>query len=341
MAKEELLIGIDLGTSVSSVVTNRGVRASFESVVGYPKDLIGIRLLGAAFLVGDNVLDHTYLDIQYPLKDGVINETGDQSRDAAHKLIEYAVNLADPQEGDRVCGIIGVPANASQVNKEMVLEIAKGFMDIAMVVSEPFMVAYGLDQLLNCIVIDVGAGTTDLCAVKGHLPTANDQFSVTKAGNYIDELLMDAIATNHPTAQLNLGVARKIKETYSYVGKAKGKLEVVLRENGKPLKADVSEEVGNACASILPEIIEHTKTLIGGFEPGDQEKAVANIILSGGGSRIKGLGQVIADSLKEYGDVNVSVVEDIVFSGSDGALKMATDLPPEYWDQIGDIGLSE
>ena len=338
METNDLLIGIDLGTSKSAIVTSRGLRSSFESVVGYPKDLIGVRLLGASYLVGDEVLNKSYLDMNYPLRDGVIKETGDQSRDAAHKLIEHAVKLADRQDGDRVCGIIGVPANASEANKELVLDIAKQFMDIAMVVSEPFMVAYGLDRLLNTIVIDIGAGTTDICAVKGHLPAAGDQISFTKAGNYINELLMGAIAISHPTAQLNINVARTLKEEHSFVGKEKAKVEVVLREEGKPFKVDITEELRSSCESILPEIIEHTETLIAGFDPSDQEAALASIILSGGGSKISGLGQMIADALKDYGTVNISIVEDIIFSGCDGALKLANDLPPEYWDQIGTTG---
>jgi len=344
MEQNDLLIGIDLGTSHSALVTNEGVKLSFESVVGYPKDLIGVRLLGAGFLVGDEVLDKHYLEHNYPLKDGVIKETGDRSRDAAHKLIGHAVKLAAPKEGDRICGIIGVPANASQNNKELVLGIAKEFMDVSMVVSEPFMVAYGLGQLLNCIVIDIGAGTTDFCAVKGQLPAAEDQFSITKAGNFIDELLMSSIAASYPDAQLNRAVVKSLKEAHSYVGGLKGKkekIEVTLRREGKPFTADITEEMRLACESIVPEILEHIESLIAGFEPNDQESAIANIILSGGGSRITGLGQMLAENLKEYGKVNVNIIDDIVFSGAEGALRLATDLPPEYWDQIGTMGLGE
>ena len=291
--------------------------------------------------MGDDVVDKSYLNKHYPLADGVIKETGDQSRDAARKLIEHAISLAEPGHDDRICAVIGVPANASLANKELLLDLAKEYTDISMVVSEPFMVAYGLDQLLNCIVIDIGAGTTDICAVKGHLPAASDQFSMTKAGNYIDDLLMSSISVNYPTAQLNLAVARNIKEEHAFVGPYSHTVEVTLREAGKRFDVDVTEELHNACESIIPEILENSGTLIAGFDPTEQENAIANIILAGGGSRIAGLGQVIADGLKEYGDVNVSTVDDIIFSGCDGALKLATDLPPEYWNQVGTMGLGD
>ena len=46
---------------------------------------------------------------------------------------------------------------------------------------------------------------------------------------------------------------------------------------------------------------------------------------------------MIANLLADYGDVSVSIVEDTDFAGSIGALKLATDLPPEYWSQLGDM----
>ncbi|MBF0472038.1 MAG: rod shape-determining protein [Gammaproteobacteria bacterium] len=337
--QQDLLIGIDLGTSRSAVVSNRGTRTVFESVVAYPKDLIGVRLLGATHVVGDEALQKPYLQLNYPLKDGVIQGRSEQERDAAQKLIEYAVSLAEPRDGDRVCAIIGVPANASKVNQDHVLEMALQVMDIAMVVSEPFMVAYGLDQLTDCLVIDIGAGTTDLCAMKGRLPQGDDQVSLIKAGNFIDDLLCSSITSRYPDIQMTTAIARRIKEEHAFVGEPKERVEVELREMGKPVTVDVTAEVRAACEAIVPEMVEQLEKLIRGFDPATQETAVSNIILGGGGSRIRGLGQMIADALSSYGDVKVSGVKDVIFTGAEGALKLANDLPPEYWDQIGNTEL--
>ncbi|MBF0219737.1 MAG: rod shape-determining protein [Gammaproteobacteria bacterium] len=333
--KQDLLIGIDLGTSRSAVVTNRGGRAVFESLVGYPKDLIGVRLLGTTHLVGDAVLEKPYLQWLYPLKDGVIQGRSVQERDAAEKLLAHAITLAQPRAGDRVCAVIGVPANASRLNQGQVLTMAKPLLDIAMVVSEPFMVAYGLDQLSDALVVDIGAGTTDICALKGKLPQSEDQASLIKAGNFIDSLLCHKISARYPDLQLSTAIARKIKEQYAFVGTVNERIEIELRERGKPVTVDVTDELRSACEAIVPEIVEQLEKLIQGFDPATQADAVANIILAGGGSRIRGLGQMIADALRSYGDVKVSGVKDVFYTGAEGALKLASDLPPEYWDQIG------
>lgn len=339
MEQKDLLIGIDLGTSRSSIITSRGVKRSFISAVGYPKDLIGARLLGNTFVVGDEAVGKSFLDVTFPLKDGVFKESADNESDAARKLIAYTVEQAQPIAGERICGIIGVPANASNVNKEMVLKFAKEVMDVAMVVSEPFLVAYGLEKLVNSIVIDIGAGTTDICALKGRLPRAEDQDSMTKAGNYIDQVLLEAINHRYPDIQITKALVKGLKEQYAFVGTPPNKIMTTLRQKGKPVSVDITAEIRLACESIVSEIIERTSKLIASFDPLDQEVAIGNIILAGGGSRMIGLAEAVREGLKVHGEVKVSLVDDEVYAGCEGAIKLAGELPPEYWEQVGETSL--
>ena len=88
-----------------------------------------------------------------------------------------------------------------------------------MIVSEPFAVAYGLNALLHTMIIDIGAGTTDFCVMKGRYPTDDDQRSLTAAGDSIDTQLMKLIQTRYPTASFTVFMVREWKEKYSFVGK--------------------------------------------------------------------------------------------------------------------------
>ena len=58
-----------------------------------------------------------------------------------------------------------------------------------MLVSEPFAVAYGLEALLHAMIIDIGAGTTDLCIMQGRYPAEEDQRTLPDAGDAVDEHL--------------------------------------------------------------------------------------------------------------------------------------------------------
>ncbi|MBF0266425.1 MAG: rod shape-determining protein [Gammaproteobacteria bacterium] len=338
---EQILIGIDLGTSRTALMTNLGTKAMLASVVGYPRDLIGVKLLGAPRVVGDEALERrSYLDLYYPLEDGVLKEAGERDLEATTELIKHVVNIAKANAtspNPKVCGIIGVPARASSANKDHLLKMTQDILDISLVVSEPFMVGYGQDILLNSIIIDIGAGTTDICALKGKIPGNDDQVTLLKAGNFINEVLEAAIKQRYPEAQLTQHLVQTLKENHSFVGEAEEPIVVTLRCNGKPISFDITEEMKTACESVVLEIVEQVKNLLKGFDPEVQNDVLQNIVLAGGGARIKGLGQMIANLLTDFGDVSVSIVEDTDFAGSIGALKLATDLPPEYWSQLGDM----
>ncbi len=333
-----LLLGIDLGTSQTAIISNRGKKALVRSVVGYPRDVIATRLLNNIRVVGDEALEkRSYLDIYFPLADGVLKEGSHNHTQAAKELMEYGIAQINPQPGDHIYGIIGVPARASISNKRQLLKLAGGMMTMAMVVSEPFMAAYGLNRLTNAIIIDIGAGTVDFCAMKGTVPTSDDQITLIKAGNYIDDLLVSAIIETYPEVQITQLLAKKIKEQYGYVGEQSQDIVVTLRADGKPSSYDITQEVGRACSAILPDIFEALESLITVFDPEYQQEALQNIILAGGGSNIKGLQEAIVDHMQGYGKVNVVRVADPAFLGATGALKLATELPPEYWHQVGDV----
>ncbi|OKY76911.1 MAG: hypothetical protein BM485_00900 [Desulfobulbaceae bacterium DB1] len=331
-----LLVGIDLGTCRTAIMSNRGARIMVRSVVGYPKDVISERMVGNGPIIGQEAVQkRSFLDLCYPLADGVIREASERDYDAAYELIRHAVNLAKHGAESTVCGIIGVPARASIMNKELLLEIAKEVMSVALVVSEPFMVAYQLNKLSNCIVIDIGAGTVDICGMKGTVPSADDQVTFLKGGDFIDERLEAAIARRYPGVQITESVACAIKEAHAFVGEAPQPVIAKLRMEGKPVEFDVTEELRAVCESIVPDIVEQLETLVMKFDPEDQEEALRNIILAGGGSRIRGLDRMIARQMRDYGEVIVTCVDDPEFVGSAGALKLAMEIPSEKWPEIG------
>ncbi len=333
-AKRQTIVGIDLGTRRTAVKSDAGQQFMVKSVVGYPKDIISEKMVGVDPIFGEEAIEkRNFLDLCYPLADGVIREASERDYEAARELLAHVVGLVG--DAKDVCGIIGVPARASIMNKELLLSISKEFMSKALVVSEPFMVAYSLGMLTNCIVIDIGAGTVDICGMKGTVPVADDQVTLLKGGNFIDERLAASITRHYPGVQVTDSVACGIKEEFSFVGTAPKKAVVTLRFEGKPAEYDVTEDVGAVCESIVPDICEQLETLIAKFDPEDQESTLKNILLAGGGSQIHGLPGLIAEQLSEFGEVKVTAVTDPDYRGCQGALKLATEIPTDMWSQIG------
>ncbi len=333
-----IIAGIDFGTSQTAVITSRGIRKVFPSIVGYPKDVIGVRLLGAPFIVGDAAYDkRSFLEVRYPLQEGVIKEANAKDLAAAREVLKCAIDLADAQPGDELRAIISVPARASAVDKSLVLQIAEEFTHVSVVVSQPFLVAYHYGKLYNALVIDIGAGTVDICALKGMMPPPEDQLTLKKAGNYIDERLMEGIRDRYPDVQINLNIARGYKESRAFVGKPASPVQVEMRSNGLPVMCDITEEMRNACESIVPDIIEGVENLLKRFQPDDLPKVLQNIIVAGCGCKIAGISDLLAAKLRSYGDVKIALARDPDYDAASGALLMGQELPPKFWDQVGDM----
>ena len=207
--EKAMLLGIDLGTSRSSIVSMNGTRKTVESYVGYARDPVSRKMLKADIIYGRHALDNRLaVDLYRPLEKGVIKGTrddGDSSGDeqqknlkAAKDLLRYMVDLVHPGRDEVLFGVIGVPSRATGKNKQAILEIAKEVLDSVMIVSEPFTVAYGMERMSDILVIDIGAGTTDLCRMHGTVPTEEDEISYTIAGDAVDQKLYELIMAKLP-----------------------------------------------------------------------------------------------------------------------------------------------
>jgi rod shape-determining protein MreB len=346
MDKGIVYIGMDLGTFKTSVASSAGTRDLIYSAVGRPKDHVARSLLGRDVIFGKDILEHRLaLNIIRPFEKGVLKyndpkdaglplQTMDDYRAAAQLLVEHAVALTRPPKGVPVYGVIGAPSRASIVNKKVLLEAAGTSFEAVMIVSEPFTIAYGMNRLSDTLVIDLGAGTIDICPIFGTFPAEKDQVTIPIGGDVIDEHFYKRVRTLYPHAQLSLNMAREIKEKYGFVHDVNEKALVMLPVDGKPKQFDVTVPLKEACQTIVPPILQGLRELIARLDPEFQQRMLNNIVLGGGGSQLKGLDQVIEENLKEYGGARVRKVGDAVYAGAVGALKLAMCLPQDCWNNL-------
>ncbi|NJD56203.1 MAG: hypothetical protein FIA94_07355 [Nitrospirae bacterium] len=330
-----LFVGIDLGTSRSSISASNGTREWIESIVGWQKDFIAQQVIGKPVLFGAEALDHRLsLDFCRPLERGIIREGIERSDEAVKEIIRHLIDLANPHPGQKIHAVVGVPADSLKVNKLAIRKAVAEYVQSLMVVSEPFAVAYGMNLLNNALVIDIGAGTTDFCIMHGAIPSEEDQKTILTAGDYIDEQLFSYLSEKYPNSKFNRNMVRQFKERFSFVRETPDDIQVEIPVDGKPVMHDIKNEVRRACESILPALTEATTEMIARFDPEFQIKIKNNIVLAGGGSLIRGIAEYLQDALKEYGPCKVTRVSDALFAGSDGAVKLAQDMPAKYWETL-------
>jgi rod shape-determining protein MreB and related proteins len=340
-----LYVGIDLGTSQTVISASNGARAVVESYVGYPRDDVSRKLLKKDILFGEEALENELsVDLFRPLEEGVIkysdNPAGvsaeelEDNFEAVKALIHHVVSLAKPKETDLIYGVIGCPALANTQNQKSIIDAAREALDKVIIVSEPFAVAYGMEKLAGALVIDIGAGTTDLCRMKGTQPEDGDQLTLNFAGDFIDRELCKLLEQRCAGAQFSKEMVKEFKERFSFVTESAEPVFVTLPVSGEPVEFEITEEVRQACRGIIDPIVGAMKQLIGSFHPKFQAALRNNVVLAGGGSQIFGLDRALEDALQGLGGGRVTNVREPVYAGANGGLHLAQDAPEDFWENV-------
>jgi len=349
--KKTMSLGLDLGTLFSCYVNKLPKPDSDDSgatiipsVVGYAEEgiLSGILPGNNSTLFGDDALaNELHLRLAYPLSDGVVSDV-----DSANLLLKHIRSRIDPEGSSEVLVVIGVPAVADSSAKDNLKKAAKGAFDGVLFIPEPFLAALGhrdesrlddpdyQDPVANSLFIDVGAGTTDFCIVQGYFPKPEDQLSIPFAGNEIDAILDKSIREAYPEVDLPLSMIRKFKEEFSYVGEIESGARVKVPVEGKPRKIEIGKSVGEACNELLRETLESTRKIIATASSRSVFSLLQNIILTGGGSRIRNFAQELQKLLLEDGYENplvtVAARESKPFVAL-GAMKVAQAARDDQW----------
>ena len=331
---DRLYVGIDLGTYQSTIASSAGKLQTIETVVGRPKDPVARNFLGRDVLFGEDALKNKLAcNLYRPMAAGVTQD--DEANLAAAKaFVSHLLETVDPEEFDEVLGVICSPSHVSFTDKSNLVATLRGQVNAIMVVTEPFATAYGIDEIAGSIVVDIGAGTTDIARVYGTFPTDEDQVTITEAGDWLALQLMELIKKKYPGAQVTKDMVRKWKEASSYVGGEAREVTVELSVDGKRQVVDIGDLILEACDLIIPKIGNAIKRNVAGADPEYQQILRNNIILSGGGSLIDGVAERIASEISDIGDVRVWCVEDPINSVAAGALKLASEMPDDMYTSI-------
>ena len=331
---DRLYVGIDLGTYQSTIASSAGKLQTIETVVGRPKDPVARNFLGRDVLFGEDALKNKLAcNLYRPMAAGVTQD--DEANLAAAKaFVSHLLETVDPEEFDEVFGVICSPSHVSFTDKSNLVATLRGQVNAIMVVTEPFATAYGIDEIAGSIVVDIGAGTTDIARVYGTFPTDEDQVTITEAGDWLDLQLMELIKKKYTGAQVTKDMVRKWKEASSYVGGEAREVTVELSVDGKRQVVDIGDLILEACELIIPKIGNAIKRNVAGADPEYQQILRNNIILSGGGSLIDGVAERVASEISDIGDVRVWCVEDPINSVAAGALKLASEMPDDMYTAI-------
>jgi rod shape-determining protein MreB len=326
-------LGIDLGTLTTRICTTDGDMFSEYSLIGYSKDTICERVSGDKAFFGEAALERADLEVKWPVKSLLMNDREDCGN--LKILLEHCIQAAGVSaRPERRYAVISVSPDANASYKRAVLEVSRQLFRGVMVANGLFCIAYGNETYDNSVIIDVGASKANICCIQGNIPEDEDHFSISFAGESIDQQLVDLLVEKYECSKVTNELARKWKEAYGFVGDAGEECKVELPLDDSFKEVIITEELKLACESIIPDIVSGIIRMVSGAQPQFRAALRNNIYICGGSSKIRNIGTLIENELSELGGGRVTLLDDPEFAGANGACRLAEKMPLEFWEKL-------
>jgi rod shape-determining protein MreB len=291
-------MGIDLGTaSVLVYIKGQDIVLREPSVVAMERDTKRVLAIG---IEAKKMLGKTPANIiaVRPLRNGVIADF-----EATEKMIRYFIKKVHNKKTllhPRV--VIGVPSGITEVERRAVRESAEqaGAREVHLI-DEPMAAAIGagipIQDPEGSMIVDIGGGTTEVAVISlGGMVVAK---SLDIAGDKMDEAVVQYFRRNY---NLSIGenTAESVKMQIGSVFSLGQELTMVVKGRdlltGLPKTVNItSEEIRNALEDPIRKIIEVVKNVLE-VTPAELSADLVDrgIILSGGGSLVKGLPELLS-----------------------------------------------
>lgn len=303
-------IGIDLGTaSVLVYVKGKGVVLKEPSVVAFDRDTNRIKAIGEE---ARQMLGRTPGNIVAvrPLHQGVISDYA-----VTERMLKYFIKKAMGRKNFRRPRIsVCVPSQVTEVERKAVEDATyqAGAREVFMI-EEPIAAAVGagLDifQPYGNMIVDIGGGTTDVAVISVGGTVCSTSLKV--AGDNFDDAIVRYMRKKH-----NLLIGERTAEDIKIrIGAAKcgmdnPSMEVKGRNlvTGLPKSIVItSEETEEALKEATGQIVEAVHNVLEMTPPElTADIAERGIVLTGGGSLLRGLEELI----EERTGINTLTAED-------------------------------
>ena len=293
-------LGIDLGTSnVLIYVDGKGVVIREPSVVAVDKNSGKILQVGAA---ARNMLGRTPGNVvaMHPLKEGVISDhelTVKMLQTLFHSINKSTLFSPKPRV------VISVPSGITEVEERTVINAAaEAGARRVYLIEEPLAAALGAGLDLNSptghMVVDIGAGTTDIAVLSMNGVAASSSLKV--AGDAFDEAIIRHVRRRHgvvigqTTAEdvkIQIGSVYPRNEDPTMIVKGRDSKNGVPRELmlSSSEICEVLIRMGRQIADEVLSVLEDTSPELVG------DITQTGITLTGGGSQIYGMDMLLTE----------------------------------------------
>lgn len=317
-------IAIDLGTANTLIyVKGKGVMVNEPSIIARSVHDGKIIAVGyeAKAMVGRT---HREIETIRPLRDGVIADF-----EMTDGLIQGFIQKINMNRLARPRMVICVPSGVTEVERRAVRDSGeRANAREVFLIEEPMAAAIGMgldiSKPIGNIIVDIGGGTTEIAVIALNGVVTKEAIRV--AGDEMDEAIIQWFRNEH---KLDIGTssAESIKKS---VGSAMRIKSEVIAVKGRDLVSGIpktievsSDEIRQSLKDPINAIVEAVKRALE-LTPPELSADILDrgIIMTGGGSMLKGIDQLI----RERTNVPVNIDEEPLLSVVKGTGKVLEDV---------------
>jgi len=317
-------IAIDLGTANTLVyIKGKGVLINEPSIVA--KSVHNDKIIAVGYeakaMVGRT---HREIETIRPLRDGVIADFN-----MTDGLLQGFINKINMNRLARPRMVICVPSGVTEVERRAVRDSGeRANAREVYLIEEPVAAAIGIgldiSKPIGNIIIDIGGGTTEIAVIA--LDGVVTKEAIRVAGDEMDEAIIQWFRNEH---KLDIGssTAENIKKSVGSAMRVKSEMIGVKGRDlvsGIPKTIEVSsDEIRQALKDPINAIVEAVKRALEQTPPELSADILdRGIIMTGGGSMLKGIDQLI----RERTNVPVNIAEEPLLSVVRGTGKVLEDV---------------
>jgi rod shape-determining protein MreB len=267
---------------------------------------------------------HREIETIRPLRDGVIADFN-----MTDGLLQGFINKINMNRLARPRMVICVPSGVTEVERRAVRDSGeRANAREVYLIEEPVAAAIGIgldiSKPIGNIIIDIGGGTTEIAVIALNGVVTKEAIRV--AGDEMDESIIQWFRNEHKL-DIGFSTSENIKKS---VGSAMRIKSVMIAVKGRDLVSGIpktievsSDEIRQALKDPINAIVEAVKRALEQTPPELSADILdSGILMTGGGSMLKGLDQLI----RERTNVPVNVAEEPLLSVVKGTGKVLEDI---------------
>lgn len=348
IGRQTLLVGLDFGVSRTRVaavvpgVEEFYLRRSLASAVARLASEDG-KVISPYLHFGDEAVGKgPRFETIHPWQAGEIADPV-----MARELARHVRELMR-RAGTATCQlVVAEPINLSSEGRHHFQQALRGLFEQVIFLPRPYLTALGLRQQLApdasqvnannaALVVDLGAGSTEICRLGGKYPRTGEMAGVAFGGDQAVVLIRESLRQEYPSFQPGRALIRSWLENFGFVGEAGSTVVVKVPVDGVERQIVLTQSLRLGCETWLTHVQQLIAAQLSGGPADTQSPAM--IYLTGGGSGMQRLVPVLTERLARTGisGVRIETVEpeaDLSLAAR-GALHAAHRVRADQWPRF-------